>query len=108
MAAGRQVEVDHFGVEVVGYLDQDAGAVPAVLLAAGGPAMGQVLEGGDGLADQGVGGPALQVGHQGHAAGVVLEPGIVEPAVRRRRGAGAHTGHRQRHPDSGRRSVSLG
>ena len=44
--------------------------------------MGQVFQRRDGLAHQRVGGPALQIGHQGDPAGVVLEPGIVEATDR--------------------------
>ena len=87
VAAGGQVEVDHVARRSRGDLEQDAGPVAAVLLAPGGPPVGQVLEGGEGLAHQAVGGPALQVGHQGDAAGVVLEAGVVEAAVG---AAGAH------------------
>ena len=58
--AGREVEADDVGIEVVGHLEEDAGPVAAVLLAAGGPPVGQVLEGGEGPAHQGVGGPALR------------------------------------------------
>jgi hypothetical protein len=77
-AALGEGEVDDLPVEGVGDLDEDAGAVAAVLLAAGGTPVGQVLEGADGPEDEGVGRPSLQVGDEGHPAGVVLEPGVVE------------------------------
>ena len=65
--------------ELVGDLDEDAGAVAAVLLAARGAPVGQVLEGGQPLVDQVVVGTAVEVGHQGHAAGVVLKRGSYRP-----------------------------
>ena len=58
-AAGGQGEVHHRAVEVVGDLDQDAGAVAGVLLAPGRAPVGQVLEGVDGLQHQGVRRPSL-------------------------------------------------
>ena len=66
---------------------------PRGLLAAGGAPMGQVLEGGDGLADEAVARSPVEVGHQGDAAGVVLEAGVVE-AGRWAAGAPCGTGPR--------------
>ncbi len=82
VATGGQFEADGVDVEVVGDLDEDPGPVPTVLLASGGPPVGQVLEGRDGLADQGVRPPAVEVGHQGDPAGIMLEPRVVESADR--------------------------
>jgi hypothetical protein len=72
-ARGRVNRTD-LAIEVVGDLDEDAGAVAGVLLGSRWLRGGPGAPGPRGLADQGVGGTALQVGHQGHAAGVVLEP----------------------------------
>ncbi len=75
--AGK-VEAHRPGEEPVGYLDQDAGSVARGHLGPGGAPVGEVLESGDRLADQTVAAPALQVGHEGDAAGVVLEGGVVQ------------------------------
>ncbi len=73
-----QVEGDLAGVEVVRDLEQDPRSVPAVLLAAGRPSVCEVLERRDRLEHQLVRTAASEVGHEGHAAGVVLEAGVVE------------------------------
>jgi hypothetical protein len=39
--------------------------------------VGEVLQGGERLADEPVAAPALKIGHEGDAAGVVLEGGVV-------------------------------
>ncbi len=59
-------------------LDEDPGPVAGGHLGAGGAPVGQVLERGDRLADQSVAPSALEVGHQGDTAGVVLERGVVQ------------------------------
>ena len=89
---GRQFEVDLVRIEVVRDLDQDARPVPAVILAAGRPPVGKVLECGDGLADEAVGAAPVEIGHQGHPTGIVFEPRVIEPTTRGtvRSGAGRH------------------
>ncbi len=69
--------------EGVRHLDEDAGAVAGVDLAAAGPAVEQVLQHGEGLAHDGVRLPPLHVHDEAHAARVVLVPWIVQ-ALRRR------------------------
>jgi hypothetical protein len=64
--------------EVVGESGEDAGAVTGVDFATAGAAVVHVLEHGEGVADDVVGFFALDVGDEANAAGVVLEPGIVE------------------------------
>ena len=80
---GRELEVDTAGVELVGQLQEDPGAVAAVLFAARRPPVGEMLEGGQRTAHELVARTALQVGDQADPAGVVLEPAVIEPAGRR-------------------------
>ena len=70
----------HRGEELVGYLGQDPRAVTGVPLGSGGAAVSQVFENGQRLAHQLMAPAPLQIGHQAHAAGVVLECGVVEAA----------------------------
>ncbi len=62
----------------MGDLDQDARAVAGVVLAAAGASVIEVLEDGEGVADESVRLPPLQVGDEADAAGVVLVLGVVE------------------------------
>ncbi|CAB4827496.1 unannotated protein [freshwater metagenome] len=78
----RQVEGKHSAQEGVGNLDEDPGAVTGVLLGAGGPAVLEVAQRGQTLCHDVVRANALQVGHERHAAGVALEPWVVEPVGR--------------------------
>src|SRR6058998_294056 len=64
--------------ERVGHLDQDAGAVPRVDFAAAGPAVQQVLQHGERLADDRMRLSALDVHHEADPAGIVLVGRIVE------------------------------
>ena len=73
-----QVGVHHRRKEPVGNLDQDPGAVAGGRLGPGGTPVGQVLEGGHGLAHQTVAPAPVQVGHERDAAGVVFERGVVQ------------------------------
>jgi hypothetical protein len=93
MLRGRQADAKRgalAGEEGVRHLDEDAGAVSRVDLAAAGPTVQQVLQDLERLADDGVGLPALDVHDEADAAGVVLMGWIVEalrfghPARRRR------------------------
>src|SRR5262249_14977793 len=67
------------GEELVRRLDEDAGAVAGVLLAAAGAAVLQVVEDGQGPAHDGVRPAPLQVDDEADAAGVVLVGRVVEP-----------------------------
>src|SRR6266545_3924545 len=60
------------------HLDQDAGAVSRIDVAAAGAAVHQVLQHRQGLAYDRVGLSALDVHHEADAAGVVLVGGVVE------------------------------
>jgi len=82
----RQVEVDGGADQAVGDLQQHAGPVARRLVDAGGAPVVEVLQGREALGDDVVAGDAAQPGHEGHAAGVVLEAGVVEAL----RGAGRH------------------
>ena len=62
-----------------GDLDQDARAVAGVGLAAAGAAVVQVQQDLQRLLDDRVGLPALDVDHEAHAAGVVLELRVIKP-----------------------------
>ena len=79
--ARRQLEVDDLAQERVRDLDQDAGAVAGVGLGAGGAAVVEVAQGGEGLVDDVVARRATQGGHEGDAAGVVLVLRPVEALV---------------------------
>ena len=79
---GREVDAELRGVlaeELVGHLDEDAGAVARVDLAAAGPAVEQVDEHLEGLADDRVRARPLDVDDEADAARVVLVSGVVEP-----------------------------
>ena len=65
--------------ELVGNLDQHAGAVAGFRVAAAGAAVRQVDEDLDALEDDVVGLLAVDVDHEADAAGVVLVARIVEP-----------------------------
>jgi hypothetical protein len=73
-----EVEAPGSGEEPVWDLDQDAGTVPRGHLGAGGAPVRQVLQRGEPLADEPVAPPSSEIGHQGDAAGVVLEGRVVE------------------------------
>ena len=88
----RKREVDDVAIEGVGDLDEDAGPVATVLLAAGGTAVRQVLERADCLEHQRVGCTTVQVGHESDTAGVMLEPRVVEPGGRGRGNAAGARG----------------
>ena len=77
--------------ERVGDLHQDAGAVAGVGLGAGGAAVVEVAQGGEGLGHDVVAGLAGQGRDEGDAAGVVLVARVVEPLGRRER---VRVGHR--------------
>ena len=74
-----QVEVDDLTEEVVGNLDQDAGAVTAVRLGALRTAMLEVDQRGDCLVHDVAAAPAVHVDDHGNPARVMLECGVVEP-----------------------------
>jgi hypothetical protein len=61
--------------KLVGNLDQDAGAVAGLRIAARGAAMGEVDQHLKALADNLVALFAANAGDQSHAAGIVLIPG---------------------------------
>ena len=75
---GWQVEVDDLAQERVGHLHQDSRTVAGVDLRAGGAAVVEVAQCGEGLVDDGAAGYAGKGRHEGHPAGVVLEAGVVE------------------------------
>ena len=64
--------------ERVGDLGEDARAVAGVGLGAGGAAVVEVAQRGEGLVDDLVGRRAGQRRHEGDAAGVVLVPAVVQ------------------------------
>ena len=68
----------------VGHLDENAGAVAGVILAAAGAAVAQIDEDRERIADDGVGFAALDVDHEADAAGVVLMLRVVKPLLGRR------------------------
>jgi hypothetical protein len=69
--------------ESIGDLDQDAGPVSGVRLAAARAPVEQVLQDGERLGDDGVGLASLEVHHEAHTARLVLVTGIVETLSRR-------------------------
>ena len=77
-ALGRQREADHLAEEPVGDLDQDAGAVAGVDLAARRAPVLEVAQRADALAHDVVAAQALHVDDEVDAAGVVFERGVVE------------------------------
>ena len=64
-------------------LDQDAGAVARLRIAAASAAMRQVDQDLDAFADDFVGLFAVQIDDEAHAAGVVLVLGVVQPLLER-------------------------
>jgi hypothetical protein len=64
--------------ELVGNLEEDAGAISAVALGAGGAAMLHALECTETAIDEIVTSLALEMCQEADAAGVVLEAGVVE------------------------------
>ncbi len=84
-AVRRELEVDDVAQERVGDLHQDAGTVAGVRLGAGGAAVLEVAQGGQGLGHDVVAGHAGQGRDEGHATGVVLVARVVEPLWRRER-----------------------
>ena len=77
----RQVEVDDLAEERVGDLGEDAGAVTHQRVGAGGAAVVEVAQGGQGVLDDVVAGASPHRRHEGHAAGVVLVLAAVEARV---------------------------
>ncbi len=75
----------------MGHLQQDAGAVTRVDLAAAGAAMVEVLEDLDALFDDGVRFATLDVHDEADAAGVMLELRVIEALLRGR--AQSNRGH---------------
>ena len=73
--------IEGFAEEAVGDLQQHAGAVAGIGL---GPARAPVVEATehlDGVLDDAVAAPALDVGHEADPAGIVLVPRIVQPLL---------------------------
>ena len=64
--------------ELVGHLEQDAGAVAGFRVATAGAAMSQVHQNLQGLGDDLVGLAAIDVGDDAHAAAVVFQMGGIE------------------------------
>ena len=81
------------GEELVWNLDQDAGAVAGLRVAAAGAAVGQVDKNLDSLADNVVALMAADAGDEPDAARVVLVRGIVETLRRRDAGGRVETRH---------------
>ena len=84
VAGGRQRGRRHAAQERVGHLNEDAGAVARVDLAAAGAPVRQVLQDLKRLSDNRMGLPALDVHDEADAARVVLVDGIVQAFGRRR------------------------
>ena len=81
LPGGRQREPERGGLpaqELVGYLQQQSGAVAGVRLAPACPAMQQVERHFERLVDELVRADTLDVDHETDTAGVMLEPGVVE------------------------------
>ena len=78
--------------EGVRHLEEDAGAVAGVGLAAGGAAMVEIFEHLDALTQNGVGGAALQIGDEADAARVVLKPRIIKTLLGGAASAGLASG----------------
>ena len=62
----------------MGHAGEDSGAIAGVGFAAAGAAVVHVFEHGEGVVDDGMGGPAFDVGDEADAAGVVFVVGGVE------------------------------
>ena len=73
-----QVEVDDRAQQLVGQLQQDSGAVAAGRLGAGGAAVLEVGQRHEGVGDDLVGAPPLDVGDHGHATRVTLGGRVVK------------------------------
>ena len=78
-ARRREVEAGHPPEEGVGHLDEDAGAVAGVRLGTRCAAVVEVAQRSEGGVDDVAAGTTLDVDHEGHTAGVVLEARVVEP-----------------------------
>ena len=78
-AGGRELEVDDLAEELVGDLEQEPCSVAGVDLGAGGAAVVEVAERGQGLLDEAVTPTAMEVHDEGDTAGVVLVLGPVQP-----------------------------
>ena len=74
-----QLEVDDLAQEGVRHLDEQPGAVAGVDLGAGRAAVVEVVQRGQRVRDDRVAAPALDVRHEGDAAGVVLVRAVVQP-----------------------------
>ena len=96
-ARAREVEVHDRAQEGVGDLEQDAGAVAGVRLGARCPAVVEVAQRRQRLRHDVVAGLTGERGHEGDAAGVVLEARVVEPLGGR---ASMHRAHRPVLPSS--------
>ncbi len=96
-----QVEVHDLPVEAVRHLDQDAGPVAGVLLGTEGAPVLELAEGADPECDDVVAALAPEVTDEVDAAGVVLEPRVIEAlgagqagsGWRLRREGGGHEGN---------------
>ncbi len=77
-AVGRQVELDNLAEEPVGDLHEDPGAVARVDLGAGRAPVLEVAERAEPELDDLVALAALDIDHERHTAGIVLESGVVE------------------------------
>ena len=90
--ASGQGEVDALAEEAVRDLDQDAGTVADVGLGVGGAAVVEVAQRLQPELHHAVRAAAVHVGHERHAAAVVLEAGVVEAL------SGRWGRHRSSHP----------
>ncbi len=73
-----ELEVDDRTQEGVGHLHCDASAVTGVDLGTGRTTVVEVVQRGQRLLDDRVGGTPVQVGDEGDATGIVLESRVVE------------------------------
>ena len=80
--SGRQgdfgTDAHLFAEEAVGDAAEDARPVACFPVAAYGAAVLQVPEDGEGIGNDGVAGPAIEVGQEAQSAGIPLVGGIVE------------------------------
>ncbi len=90
LAGRRQLDAGDGAQERVGELDEDARAVARADVGALGPAVLEVVQRLERAADDLVGLLVVQARHHGDAAGVVLEPGVVEALCLGRRGVVRH------------------
>jgi hypothetical protein len=86
----RQLVADDTAQQTIGDLDQDSRSVTGVGLGPGGPAVLEVRQRPQAGQHEIMARAALDVGHEGHAARVVLESGVVEAPRRRSIGCGRH------------------